>query len=857
MSTPEFTPTSLTLAITTLFESNNYNVDGPIQVHGAEVDLRAISKSDPFAPPIYIEATIEYVDNEKYGKDATKFVLLREVEPNATLLCISAVGFSLPVKERAKHSRIEALTYQELFGRFERFGGYLDTVLSNGDLARELLALDTIYEEARFRDKLGDDSATAFLSEWRLLEAPTNPWIVVVGDYGTGKTALTKVLLRRWMMDYEKNPNSPIPFRIELKDFTRQFDARGLLHHFLDTNGLPHLPVDFVTSLIKQGRVVLILDGYDEMAQYMHARERRECLAALAELAKDGAKGILTSRPNYFTEAEELRLLDALYTSLDAENKLTRVGKAFLEKEKALDKLLQTQFLERYERFLQDLDAEQTRSLVQRALVSDAEGQAAVLRILDVTFRTTDEGAAVSLSGKPVIISYLLDVVEELKAVDVPKPESGNQNSLTEWDVYSLIVDKLMWRDYRRAPEIFPNERLLFLQRLSVDLSATQQGTIQEPAFMELIKKEFHNRLRQLPQELRRNEVEKLFADLRSSATLTRRTDTQGAGWRFSHNSLREFLVSQYLTRCLIERLGVRRIRISDAMRLFVVALGEVDRNQLLNAFKELANSDTAGEVVGMYLELTWDAFIRLFSAQADPVSTFLTHSTGTPIKLNDITVNRVDFSQRQKRTNLERAKFVNASLTDIDFNSCDLAASDFDSCLLEGVSFKGADLTNSNFSNAILIEVDFTDAKLKGANFRSLADHSGIRTATGLHSGEAALGYIAFSGGKTDKISPIAICKHHPNHAIAEKIARKLTEQNARQKRGLTQRGAANKDPKTAKDFLHQLISKGLVEEMGGRSGLVRSTEEGRPILKAFCDNQRLDPSLYEFFDFEESKYR
>lgn len=52
-----------------------------------------------------------------------------------------------------------------------------------------------------------------------------------------------------------------------------------------------HIPINFVMSLIKSGRIVLLLDGYDEMAQYMHARERRSCLEALAALSVQGAKG--------------------------------------------------------------------------------------------------------------------------------------------------------------------------------------------------------------------------------------------------------------------------------------------------------------------------------------------------------------------------------------------------------------------------------------------------------------------------------------------------------------------------------------------------------------------------------------
>jgi hypothetical protein len=100
----KFTAESFPNAIRALFEMNSYRVEGPFEIHGAEVDLKVHSMTDPFAPPIYIEATIEHVDNDKYGKDVGKFALIREKDPGAQCLLVSATGFSNPVRERAEQS---------------------------------------------------------------------------------------------------------------------------------------------------------------------------------------------------------------------------------------------------------------------------------------------------------------------------------------------------------------------------------------------------------------------------------------------------------------------------------------------------------------------------------------------------------------------------------------------------------------------------------------------------------------------------------------------------------------------------------------------------------------------------------
>ena len=407
----EFDSKSLPLAIKMLFELNNYEVEKSLNVHGAEIDLLARHKSDPFSSPIYIEATIEYVDNDKYGKDVGKLALIREKQPDAQRLIVSSKGFSNPVHERAKESRIQTLTYEQLFSRFEKFESYINSCLEESDLAKELRHLDSIYEEPYFEDEQGKDVATEFLKHWRDNAAKDERWLVIIGEYGTGKTALTKILQYRWLTEYKKNPSIPLPFRIELREFVRQFDARGLLHHFLDTNSLSHIPVDFVFSLLRSGRIILLLDGYDEMAQYLHVRERRACLSALAELSSGGAKGLLTSRPNYFTETEEFQVFEILYSSIDQQKYyLTQKDRELIERESQVDELL-GQFLDQHERILKDLSPKQTESLINRALGSDPHGKDVVIKILKRIFRNVEKGEPVSLSGKPVIISYLLEAV--------------------------------------------------------------------------------------------------------------------------------------------------------------------------------------------------------------------------------------------------------------------------------------------------------------------------------------------------------------------------------------------------------------------------------------------------------------
>jgi uncharacterized protein YjbI with pentapeptide repeats len=841
-----FTPDSLPDAIRSLFRQNNYTVDGPLNVHGAEIDLVARPKGGLFDEPVYIEATIEYVNTAKYGKDLTKLAMLAAKEPRSQRLIVSSAGFSKAVIERAAATGIRTLTYSELFSKFERFDPYIKAVLHEGPLAQDLRQLDEIYEEPSFHDRMGQDLATSFLTAWRDDKEHAKRWLIIVGEYGTGKTALTRVLQRRWCLDHMNNADLPLPLRIELRDFTRQFDARGLIHHFLDHNFVDHLPIDFVFHLIRSGRVLLLLDGYDEMAQYMHARERRACLEALAQLSADGAKGVLTSRPNYFSEAEELQVFEVLYSYVQsAPHQLLRAEIAAIEHEKKIDQLIEAYVLERFERTLKDLSPDQTEALVRRCLGKDRAGQRVVLSILKRVFRSGHEEAAVSLSGKPVIITYLLEIVEQLKASD----ETAKQLPLTEWEVYNLIIDKLMIRDFRRSQRMMPQRRVQFLMRLAILLSKRDDPVIGETRFRELVRNEFRNELRSVVSEDREREIEYYFQDLRSSSTLTRANEGERAGWAFSHNSLREFLAAKYLIDGLrTGRLRGETVTISSAMRIFVASRNIEELRRDFAALRRLWVERKPYAPIGGILSMLWDGVLRLFDHAADPVRTCLQDLSGERIAVNEVILARMRMSYLDRRSDLSGASFSGSELTEIDFAGAGLRGAAFERTIVEGSRLTECDLREARFIGSLLIDVDISGAMVKDADFRGIDEESSIVVGTERLVGEEARGYLRFVGARTDDVHPFLVYQFHPRFPIVDKVCRRLGTQAQCQRRGLEQRGAAQQDTQFARDFVALLERSGFAASTKGRPNLVHATPTGRNVLGRFLDNYEMPKEFVEF---------
>lgn len=842
-----FTAESLPEAIASLFRLNQYNVDLDVSIHGAQVDIVAKPKADPFAQTLYIEATIEYVDNEKYSKDSTKFLLLRKEDPRARLLCVSSSGFSTPVKERAKASDVEALTYDELFSLFEKFGPYVQSIEGDSDL----IALESSYEEPNFRDQMGQDKVINWLDLWKGYKSDSTRWLLVLGEYGTGKTALTKVMQRRWLRAYSENPSQPIPLRIELRAFTRQFDENGLLHYFLDTNNLSHISIDFLRHLIRTGRVVLLLDGYDEMAQFMNVRERRTCLTALARLASDGAKGILTSRPNYFTETEELNVFETLYRTIEqGRYYLSESDEKLVTEERAVDELVERYVLNRYERIIQDLTADQTKSLVRRILKNDSKGERAVLGILDKVFREEGQGHKQSLSGKPVIITYLLELVGDLKS----ETTEVSVEQITEWDVYKLIIDRLMLRDLTRTP-MNPDDRRSSLQSLAIALSSRDTGVATEDTFVGVINSVFSSELKRLPVEERRARRTELFEDLRSSATLTRAGGSQD-GWVFSHNSLREFLVAERAIFTLRKKDPIElNVPVTEPMRGFVASMGENAKEESWSSLSQLWPQRANRPGLGSYLSLLWEHIRRLGTVgltllsnldamqpeSKDSIYLNLGYINARDLEFDWVTVNRIVI--HAKESNLQECVISDLDLSDSNFNSA----------TLDGVNFCSSSLSKVDFREAFIFECDFSHCSLDGADFSGCDTDISIYVANDVGDrialiGQDALGYLAFHGAETPKVSDFERMQHHPLFPIAQKIVEKVSNQRNSQKRGLTQRGEAQRDPKFARAFVEHLERLGWLEV--DKNELVSVPSEGRAVVQAWLQARELPREVSEWLD-------
>ncbi|MEM1241228.1 MAG: NACHT domain-containing protein [Cyanobacteria bacterium P01_H01_bin.26] len=128
-------------------------------------------------------------------------------------------------------------------------------------------ALERQYRQTRFRSCIGRRNEGGKRSGIDV--ANKKQYLMVLGGPGTGKSTFLRKLgleaLRTFHYEHHTYNHRQIPVLLELKRFeSDQIDIRRLIAEEFANCGFPG-PSDFVHSALKQGKLLILLDGLDEV----------------------------------------------------------------------------------------------------------------------------------------------------------------------------------------------------------------------------------------------------------------------------------------------------------------------------------------------------------------------------------------------------------------------------------------------------------------------------------------------------------------------------------------------------------------------------------------------------------------
>jgi len=413
--------------------------------------------------------------------------------------------------EKEENHDLGCYTFDELLDQDADFGGYLDWLeseIQRRGIDHKYVPLACTKEEidpdtkqrmgvSRYDDR--DGWIDGYIDLW--LDDPAKEHISVLGEFGTGKTWFAfhyaSQALKRYREAQQRGVERPrLPLIIPLRDYAKAVSVESLFSEFFfRKHEVRSLTYSAFEQLNRMGKLLLIFDGFDEMAARVDRQEMINNFWELAKAVVPGAKVILTCRTEHFPEAREGRaLLNAqLQSSI---SNLTGETPQFevLELEKFNDEQI---------RQVMSLQAES-------ATVEQVMGNPQLL----------------DLARRPVMTELILEALPDI--------EAGRPVDMSR--VYLYAVRRKMERDIKEERTFTSMaEKLYFLCELSWEMLSSDR--------MSLNYREFPDRIRRLFGSVVQEEkdLDHWHYDMMGQTMLIRNAD---GDYMPAHRSLLEFFVA-------------------------------------------------------------------------------------------------------------------------------------------------------------------------------------------------------------------------------------------------------------------------------------------------------------------------
>ena len=146
------------------------------------------------------------------------------------------------------------------------------------------------------------DNVEKYLTDW--LDEPGKRHIALLGEYGQGKSTCS-LMLTYHLLYSQEDFLKRIPILIELRGKSPRNQTRlGLLGEW----AAPYrIDPQALERLLEAGRLLIIFEGFDEMALIGDSDMRLEHFKVLWSFSYPKSKIMITGRPNFFLDEEEMR----------------------------------------------------------------------------------------------------------------------------------------------------------------------------------------------------------------------------------------------------------------------------------------------------------------------------------------------------------------------------------------------------------------------------------------------------------------------------------------------------------------------------------------------------------------------
>jgi len=603
---------------------------------------------------------IRFIDGEISAEDVNLLdATLNRKIPQGWLISDKRVSNSAR-REASQEDSIQVFNLSE-FLQQKVWGPYIDALSS---LVKRDHIPEFYVDLACYKFEASDTGDESKKDKYHSLDGYIDNWlsergkvhISLLGEFGTGKTWFCRHYAYKQLENYINDPaNERLPLLITLRAFAKSMTPQQLINDaLLEQYKLPFVGSAFEVfkEMNRRGKILLILDGFDEMAKQVVKQTVIDNFWELAKLVDDKSKVILTSRTEYFRWAKEAQSI------LAGEE----YGRSTIVLSPPKFEVI----------YLEPFDNQKITDVIVRRL-GEESGLITAKRILDIP-------NLAEMAKKPVLIELLLASMDEIS-----KNVLENQAQ-----IYLYATNKLLMRNIKTERTFTTtSDKLYFLCELAWEMIRNGQLRINYAEIPKRIGNYFGEKIKS-PHEL-----DNWDFDLRNQTLLHR--DAAGY-YEFAHKSLAEYFVAFkfaaelgilapifFQTYCESDgkpcKLSIEKrnfIELSDSIGS--ESLRDLKMKEVAEFLKDMSSEKTS--------KILWDVLEHIRGKSSEQVK----YIGGNALTiLNNLGQSFVD--KDLSNSFINGADLRNCNLTKININKSFFKSSD-----LRGSRFRQADFDSANF---------------------------------------------------------------------------------------------------------------------------------------------------------------
>ena len=357
-----------------------------------------------------------------------------------------------------------------------------------------------------------------YIDQW--LDDPSKKHMSVLGEFGTGKTWFTLHYAWQRLKEYRRTKEkgikrSRVPIFIPLRDYSKAASIESLLSEFFfRKHKTPIRTYQAFIELNRMGKLLIIFDGFDEMADKIDSQKMVNNFWELAKMVTESSKIILTCRNEHFPEAKKGKELLSAELKASTQNLIIEAPQfEMLE----LLKLTNVQI---------------------KKLLGLYTNKFAIKRIFE-------NKTLLDLARRPIMIELILGSLNEIesnKPIDIAR-------------IYLYAISKKLKKDIKEERTFTSiQDKLYFMCEISWEMLSTDNMSLNYRLFPDKIRNLFGKKIRE------EKDLDHWQYDMMGQTILTRNDE---GDYKPAHRSFLEFFVAYKLA----AELGVLDTDFTDLAR--------------------------------------------------------------------------------------------------------------------------------------------------------------------------------------------------------------------------------------------------------------------------------------------------